>query len=143
MNCNHIYISGKNKGNVCNKENCKRHLKKNGKDEKPIEEENKLYKYALEIKKDIEDLYENKKETKVFYIKENEYKNEVIVEKINPGYETQIYIMTRFMSLKKEPLSDFKRIIFPLKEYKELDAELYCMGDMQFLFKFADVKTQL
>jgi hypothetical protein len=139
MSCNYIYKSGKNKGSVCDKENCKRHVIK----QKNEEPENKVYKYALKIKEEIDDLYSNKKKAKIFYISTNETKEEVITEKINPGYEAQIYVMTRFLQLKKESLSDFKRIIYPVSEFKELDAELYCMNDMQFLYKFADVKTQL
>ncbi len=141
MNCVYVYKSGKNKGNICDKNNCKKHVIKTS--QASPKEENKLYKYALKIKDEIEDIYNNKKITKVFYIHSNEIKEEVITEKINPGYETQIYIMTRFLQLKKEPLTDFKRIIYPISDFKELDAELYCINDFGFLMKFADVKTQL
>ena len=58
----------------------------------------------------------------MFYVATSETKEEIITEKINPGYEAQIYVLTRFMQLKKEPLDDFKRIIY-LKDGKILKDE--------------------
>lgn len=146
MNCEYIYKSGKNKGQLCSKQNCHLHNKKESKiikkeDFEQTEDKYNLYTYALLIKNEFEFIYNNKIPLNIDFIKKNEIKKCLINKIINSGYETQCYIMYKFKKLKGNTYNEFEQILLPISNYENLDSMLYCMNDSEFLISFADIKT--
>ncbi len=122
-------------------------LKKNKKPVIPFiecNEEYNLIDYALLIKAEYECACKHKIQTIIKFF-ENEINTKYkINEVINPGYETQKYIMYMYKIINEHSVNEFSRVIFPINNYTErLEGILKDMPEMMFLKIFADIKSKM
>lgn len=94
------------------------------------------------LKTEYETIFKNKIPVNITFVgKENNDDKYIINEKIDPSYETRIYVIYMYKKIKQMNITDFKRIINPLKDYNELIDMIKDKDNV--LSIFADIKNNV
>ena len=100
----------------------------------------KLLEHAKSIKKEFDAKVSEQKPLKIIKKPSQKYN---ITTDLDTGYETQIYIIYRYKTLKNKPVHEFQRVLSPSRENKKLTEFLKKLSGTQFLLAFAEVKDNL
>jgi len=108
----------------------------------PIEKSTQLLNlvnYSILIKNELECIVNNKLPTTILV---NDVKDTYIInEKINAGYETQIFIMFMYKSINNHLVNDFNRVIYPINDYSNIFGNmLKDLDEMNFLMTLSQIK---
>lgn len=106
-----------------------------------VKEFTKIIYWAIVLKSEYEAIFTNKIPTDIIFFEEKEsIKTCIINEKIDFGYETQIYIMYLYKKFNEHSITEFTRIIKPINNYNMLKKLLTGVPELQFLTIFSDIK---